>query len=352
VAGRKGKKYARPDLVDALVDKRIALPDAYEADADGTLEALLGKHAPVEAAVDLTPLLDEWVTSTSRNLGRGGQAEVYREQLLRLYPSKPLTLAMFTRKEVWARLDALDVDAPTKNRYRSAASSLAKFLVKRELLETQLRARHRRLRRERSAPRVLRARRREEADRRASPQPYAGDRGVRARLLRRVGRDRPRSSATSSSRADPITAHVRGTKRRGGPRRAARARARVGARLHPAAARREAADGAHVRRRTGVAAIDVQRDTANLKIVAVGEDEFGPHSIHDWRTRRTPSRCCDGATTSRSPPTIWATKTRRSCGRITAGSSRRSTTTQKQKSAANPLPLWRPLQSKTSSEAA
>jgi integrase len=42
----------------------------------------------------------------------------------------------FTRVEVAKRLDALDVDAPTKNRYKLAASGFAKYLVRRGILET------------------------------------------------------------------------------------------------------------------------------------------------------------------------------------------------------------------------
>jgi hypothetical protein len=250
--GRKGKKYARPDLVDALVDKRIALPDAYEADADGTLEALLGKHAPVEAAVDLTPLLDEWVTDKQKSRKGAGQAEVYREQLLRLYPSKPLTLAMFTRKEVWARLDALDVDAPTKNRYRSAVSSLAKFLVKRELLETNFvrdiegygENDPRLVYYEIDDAKKLIA---------GMPQPFAGMAAFALGFCAEwtaidsllVGDLELESRPHYGPRARDEAPEAE-------PGRAARLRARVGARLHPAAARRQAADGARVRRRARV----------------------------------------------------------------------------------------------------
>src|SRR4051812_4461779 len=77
--GRRGKRYARPDVIDALVEKRISLPDAFEADAGGTLDALLGKHAASEPSIDLTPLLQEWVDDKKKSRKGAGQAEVYRD---------------------------------------------------------------------------------------------------------------------------------------------------------------------------------------------------------------------------------------------------------------------------------
>lgn len=282
--GRKGKKYARPDVIDALVEKRIALPDAFEADTNGTLDALVAAHPPTPVAVDLMPLLEAW-RDDKRKSGKGaGQADVYYEQILRLMPARPLTLAMFNRKDVWALLDALDVDAPTKNRYRSAASSLASFLVKRELLD-------RNFVREitgygENDPRLVYY---EIDDARrligGLQQPYAGIAAAALGFcMEWCALDTLRVGDVALE-ADPITSRVRGTKRRH--------RNRI-VPLVPQLAwtldyiRPLLAD------KTPTAlvfdavpewrAIDVIRDTADeLEIAAVGEEEFGPHSLHDWR---------------------------------------------------------------------
>jgi integrase len=66
-------------------------------------------------------------------------ADTYLWQLGVLYPEiaeKAFTLEHFTKVELAARLDALDVQGPTKNRYKLAASGFAKFLVRRGVLET------------------------------------------------------------------------------------------------------------------------------------------------------------------------------------------------------------------------
>jgi hypothetical protein len=67
----------------------------------------------------------------------GKSADLYRTQLRVLFPEDtPFHLGDFTRATIAERLDALDVQPQTRNRYKAAVSSFAKFLVRRGVLAT------------------------------------------------------------------------------------------------------------------------------------------------------------------------------------------------------------------------
>jgi integrase len=140
--GKREKKHARPALVNALVERRVSLADAFEASLDGTLDRVVSEalEAPaVVKTVNLSERVHEW-HDWKRAQKRGAKsADDYLRQLGTLFPEvheRRLTLALFTRAEVATRLDRLAVQAPTKNRYKLAASGFAKFLVRRGVLET------------------------------------------------------------------------------------------------------------------------------------------------------------------------------------------------------------------------
>ncbi len=282
--GRKGKQYARQDVIDALVAKRIRLIEAYEASIAGTLEQLLGAHPATEPSVDLLPLIDAWHDDKAKARRGGGQASVYKDQVLTLFPQRPLTLAMFTRKEVWARIDALNVEAPTKNRYRSAASSLAKFLVKRELLERNFvrdidgYGEH--------DPRLVYYEI-DDAKRliKALAQPYAGIAAFALAFCAEWAAIDQLRIGDIALTDDPVIAHVRGKKRSWRDRYVPLVPELAWALKYLKPLLVGKFQGALVF--DGVPewrAIDEQRAAAAmLKLVAIGEEHFGPHSIHDWR---------------------------------------------------------------------
>jgi hypothetical protein len=68
---------------------------------------------------------------------QGGSATFLANEMEAAFPRSDALAsargARLTRAEVWTRLDALEVDSPTRNRYRTAASWLAKALVRHEL---------------------------------------------------------------------------------------------------------------------------------------------------------------------------------------------------------------------------
>lgn len=280
--GRKGKRHERRDVLDALIEKRFTLPEAYDAELGGALDELL--HTNAAPAIDLMPLIELWVEDKKKQRKGAGQAGVYRDQVLTLYPERPIPLPMFNRKEVWSRLDALDVEPPTKNRYRSAVSSLAKFLVKREILD-------RNFTREidgygENDPRLVYYEL-EDAKKLIAglEQPYAGIAAFALGFCAEWTAIDSLQVGDLSLTTNPVTAHVRGTKRSWRDRyvplvpELAWTLAYIKPQLIGKFQTALVFDAVPEWR-----AIDVQRAAAvSLKITAVGEEDFGPHSIHDWR---------------------------------------------------------------------
>jgi integrase len=285
--GRRGKKYARPDVIDALVDKRIKLATVFEAHLAGTLDELLEQHPAT--GVDLAAHLTDWIADVRKRKRGAGQADTYEKQIRVLYPqiaAAAFTLDLFTRKELWARLDALDVEGPTKNRYRAAASSFAKYLTKREIIE-------RNFVRDiggfgESDPRLVYY---EVADAKRLierlPQPYAAIAAAAFGFCMEWGAIARATVGDFDLKPDPPLARVRGTKRSWRDRHVPLVKelAWIVPYLAPALARK--AKSAFVFDEVPEwRAIDVQRAEARAakpRIRAIGEKEFGEHSLHDWR---------------------------------------------------------------------
>lgn len=282
--GRKGKKYERLDLVDAAIEKRAPLPELVEAYLENTVDELLAARAPKVAEVSLLEQLDQFVAVKKKAKKGGGQAATYKKQILVLFPEQQLTRERFNRKEVWTRLDALEVDAPTKNRYRTAASWFAKNLVKHEMLD-------RNFVREiegygENDPRLVYYEI-DDAKRLLAglEQPYAAIAAMALGFAAEWGAITRAIVADLALESDPVVMHVRGTKRAWRDRFVPLVPelAFVLDYITPALAGKMPTapiiDGVPEWR-----AIDVQRAAASsLKITAVGEDEYGVHSIHDWR---------------------------------------------------------------------
>lgn len=291
--GRMGKKHERLDVIDALLEKRFTLPAAVEAFDTGTLDALLGEAPTSDTSIDLLAgepsLIDQWVKRKQKSGKGAGQAETYKKQVLALFPERPLRLSLLTRKEVWARLHGLDVDAPTKNRYRTAVSSLVKDLVAQELLETNFV-------RDiegfgENDPRMVYYDRIEDAEKIIAkmPQPYAALAAIAVGFCAEWGALEEMTAGDLSLKTDPVTCHVHGTKTEWRDRVVPLVPelAWVLKYIRPIVKGKTPA----VKLFAGVHnwdALDIQRAAAaELKIKAVGEKQFGAHSIHDWRQTHT-----------------------------------------------------------------
>lgn len=287
--GRKGKRHQRLDVLDALIEKRVSLVAAIDAYHAGTLDELL--EANPRASLDLRARVngapspvEQWLEDKRKAKRGAGQAATYDKQLRVLFPEPTLPIARFTRKEVWERIDQLDVDTPTKNRYRAAASSLAKFLVKRELLE-------RNFVRDiegfgENDPRLVYYEI-EDAKRlvAALAQPYAALAAAAVGFCMEWTALEHATVADFNLSAEPPIAHVRGTKRSWRDRYVPLVQELrwVLDSLRPALANK-LPTALVFDAITEWRAIDVQRAAAKtLELHAIGEDEFGEHSIHDWR---------------------------------------------------------------------
>lgn len=121
----KGAKYQRRwDLIEAIVSKQVTLRDAYDANREGTLENLLAELKDA----DLDPMLTEW----SRHAN-----EKYVTQVRRFIPEGTrFPASNFRRKTISVFLAGLPVSGSTRNRYKAALSVFAKWLVEREILDT------------------------------------------------------------------------------------------------------------------------------------------------------------------------------------------------------------------------
>ena len=123
---KRFRRQRRWDVLEAIVLKQVTLAKVYDADQAGTLEALMAELRDV----DLDPLVSEWAK-------RGNPK--YVSQVRKLIPEgERFVVSRFRRKVISAFLAGLPCDDPTRNRYRAALSSLAGWLVEREVLETNV----------------------------------------------------------------------------------------------------------------------------------------------------------------------------------------------------------------------
>lgn len=121
------KRRRRWDVLNALVAKRVALPAVFDAAESGMLDELMKDLA----TPDLNPLVKEWEQ-------QGADAK-YVKQVRQMIPAGTLyPAARFTRKAVSRFLASLKVQGPTKNRYRTALSQFARWLVEQDVLETNV----------------------------------------------------------------------------------------------------------------------------------------------------------------------------------------------------------------------
>lgn len=129
---RKGSER-RVDVLDAILDGKVTLPKAY--DARGDLDGLMAQLADVNIALEL----DAWERYKSGAKKGSGSAEKYRAQVeTLLIPGEPFYRSQFTAKRIRKHLASLDCDDATRNRYKAAFSSFARYLVDHDVLERNI----------------------------------------------------------------------------------------------------------------------------------------------------------------------------------------------------------------------
>lgn len=116
------KARRRWDVIDALLQKRLSLPAAYDAYEMGALDALLKDIA----SPDLMPLYTEW--SKNANAKYAKQVGDF------LGSAKQFPSAGFTKRNIAVYLASLGCTGSTKNRYRAALSVFGNWLVERDIL--------------------------------------------------------------------------------------------------------------------------------------------------------------------------------------------------------------------------
>lgn len=121
---RDRKQWA---VIDALISKRITLSDAYDAHEAGSLDALMLDLA----TPDLDQLVERWED-------QGANAK-YVKQVRRMIPEgEPFPASRFTRKAVSSHIGSLPFSNSTKNRHRVAISQFARWLVERDVIESNI----------------------------------------------------------------------------------------------------------------------------------------------------------------------------------------------------------------------
>lgn len=118
----KGRRELK--ALEAVFDDRLTLAQVYDADVAGTLEQLLRELNDA----DLDPLVTEWAARAN--------AKYVAQVRSLIVAGERFPASAFRRKRVSEFLAGLDCSGPTKNRYRAALSVFAKWLVEREVLET------------------------------------------------------------------------------------------------------------------------------------------------------------------------------------------------------------------------
>lgn len=300
--GQRGKKYARPDVIQALAAKRITLADAYDAALGGTLDDEMAKLEALANVVDLAPLVDGWHAEKRRAKKGAKSADNYRRQLRRLFPEdQPFHLTSFTRRDVKARLDALTgrkgraLDNPTRNRYRAAVSSFAKYLVEQELLETNF-MRDVASYGENDARMVYYERREAKKLVGALEEPFSGIAAFACGFCAEWVAIATLQAGDLDLTRGHERAYVRGTK---GPKRLRWVPLVEENRWVVPYLKRAVAgklpDALVFAGISETRALRAQKKTARLlKITAAGEDVGGQHTLHDWRHTHTVQLLRDG----------------------------------------------------------
>jgi integrase len=121
---KRMKGARRWEALEAVFDGVLTLADVYDAETRGTLTERLAELRDV----DLDPLVTEWA--------KRANAKYVRQVRRLVVDGERFPASKFRRKTISEFLAGLACDDPTKNRYRAALSVFAKWLVEREILES------------------------------------------------------------------------------------------------------------------------------------------------------------------------------------------------------------------------
>lgn len=112
-------------ILDAIVAKRFTLRDVFDAHRDNRLDEMVTELDDA----DLDPLVSEWE--------RSGANKRYVFHVRRLIPEGArFPASRFRRKTISVFLAGLSVSGSTRNRHKASLSVFAKWLVEREVIET------------------------------------------------------------------------------------------------------------------------------------------------------------------------------------------------------------------------
>ncbi|MDB4915655.1 MAG: integrase [Gemmatimonadetes bacterium] len=282
-----GRAAERAELLELLVGPKprpITLREAYEKDLAGELTDWMAQHAKTAADIDLHPFVTAWHRQKVASKKGAGMADQYLRQLRALYPEKePFALSLWTRKGLKARLEALEIQDGSRNRYKAAASSFCETLLDAELVELNI-ARTIRGWPENAHREVWYTM---EDARRLIPAmdaPFRGHSAILAGFCMEMGALKRLLVGDVLAKAEPVKAHCRGTKRSWRDRWVPLVHEmewllpfieEAIADKHPEALVFQARDWEH---------LESQHGTADrMQIRAVGEDVQGQHNLHDWR---------------------------------------------------------------------
>jgi len=123
-------------LLDELAAGRIEVGEAFDAYQNRRLEAYIEARRAGRNDPDLAPMVDQWEKSMlARRRPNAATAAKYVAQVRRLIPAgKPFARSALTRRRISEFLDGLGIGQP--NRYRAAISRFCRFLVERDILDT------------------------------------------------------------------------------------------------------------------------------------------------------------------------------------------------------------------------
>lgn len=121
---KRFRAQRRWDVLEPVVTKQVTLAQVYDAYTRGTLDTLLADLRDV----DLDPLVTEWAQRANAK---------YVTQVRTFIPEgQRFPASRFRRRDLSVFLAGLACADPTKNRYRAALSVFGKWLVEREVLDT------------------------------------------------------------------------------------------------------------------------------------------------------------------------------------------------------------------------
>jgi len=116
-------------ILDAVQAKTFTIAEAYRLGETRALAEIV-RRREAAADIDVRPLLDAWREKKRQSRKGAASVDKYHTQITTLYPENPLRRSLLAARELYARLDKLEVSDPTRNRYRAAVSSFCDELVR------------------------------------------------------------------------------------------------------------------------------------------------------------------------------------------------------------------------------